>query len=426
MSDWFYKQGERVLGPVTRAELDFLANTGRITAATPVRVDSADKWTIYAGGERRANVNRKKASVGSIDSASKTETVSKPEDVSVVVATEDVILSESAGDVAHSREAPDQRTRNATIGAAATLMLTLLMLILFRDQIPTGADTDSAGQGVTASSLQGLTSDSEQATDSVSDNFDKPAVDTTAATTAAQPAAAANDQNAPITSVATGGSGLGNNPASQSAANSADSSTTDSQAPPQQLRESDIGQPLASNAVGDSRSRFTIEAPGEAKFFGLSASGRRFSFVVDRSSSMAGTPLLRAKEELMKCIRSLPRHVEVQVVFFDSFAAAAPGGFKLLSHRRIDELQKWVDLIAPGGGTNVDAGMKMVLSGGQKPDAVFLLTDGEFDAGSPAFIRQLNKSQSVQINTVALVSDAGAPLLKQIARENNGDYRFVP
>jgi hypothetical protein len=85
-----------------------------------------------------------------------------------------------------------------------------------------------------------------------------------------------------------------------------------------------------------------------------------------------------------------------------------------------------VETIAPAGGTNVDGGMLAAFAGRQKPDAIFLLTDGGFEGSSPDFIRQLNNSLNVQINTVALISDAGAPLLKQIARENNGDYRFVP
>lgn len=418
MSNWYYKQGDQELGPVTQAELGFLASTGRITNSTPVRSGSGHSWQPFAPKGANRNVVK--------NSSLKTSTENGHNDGTVATLDQLTNSMVAAAAVAEQNESwskmdADHRTRNAVIGAVAMMLLVLLLAVLFWDRLPSGAGIDSAGQAVAGNSSGDDAGDSTQHSDQENDSTGGAGASATATNqpiATSEPPATADDADSK--SVANVG-------ASQTSDDSAAGNTTNSPTPPQPLPESHIGQPNASPVVaGDPRSKFTIEAPGEARFFGLSASGRRFSFVVDRSGSMSGPPLQRAKEELMKCIRSLPQHVEVQVVFFDSVATVAPGDFEKLSRRRVDELQKWVETIAPAGGTNVDGGMLAAFAGRQKPDAIFLLTDGGFEGSSPDFIRQLNNSLNVQINTVALISDAGAPLLKQIARENNGDYRFVP
>jgi len=40
-------------------------------------------------------------------------------------------------------------------------------------------------------------------------------------------------------------------------------------------------------------------------------------------------------------------------------------------------------------------------------------------------IRRANPQKKVRINTLALMDQRGEPVLKQIANENDGTYRFV-
>jgi len=422
MSDWFYKQQDKEFGPVTRAELDFLASIGRIQAATLVRDGARGTWQPFAPKRRR----KKQQSDGIASSRAAPSNISLDSESPASEANSDIsadanAASEKRPGNEHAvedlpEEGADNRTRNAVIGAVALLLSGVLLVLLLWDQLPSGAGTDPAGTSV-ANDFSGIDAgDPNQHSDQkANDSAVGDASDSRGPAPAAQPPQPTDVEAAP-----TGSSGAS---VAEATANASAEATGEAR----DKLEFEVSEMPANTVVaGDPQSRFTIEAPGEARFFGLTASGRRFSFVVDRSASMAGVPLRRAKEELMKCIRSLPRHVEVQVVFFDNVAEEAPGGFRRLTRRGIDSLQDWVDRVAEGGGTEVNTGMQMAFSSGEEPDAIFLLTDGEFAAGSPAFIRKLNASNKVQVNTVALVSDAGAPLLKQIAKDNRGDYRFVP
>ena len=64
-----------------------------------------------------------------------------------------------------------------------------------------------------------------------------------------------------------------------------------------------------------------------------------------------------------------------------------------------------------------------------KPEAIFLLTDGEFDSSDLAMLRDEitagNKESLTQINTIAFASENDVQSLQTIAQENNGIYRRV-
>jgi hypothetical protein len=173
--------------------------------------------------------------------------------------------------------------------------------------------------------------------------------------------------------------------------------------------------------------RFAISAPGETTFFGLRGQGRRFSWVVDCSDSMQGPPLERARQELLNSLRKLPQGLEFQVIFFDDLPYSYPaGGFAEMDPTSLAEAAAFISGIQGGGGTNVMQAMRQVFSQRTRPDTAFLLTDGEFDPDAPDFIQSRNRGAKVRINTVAFVNRAGEPLLRRIASENRGDFRFVP
>jgi Mg-chelatase subunit ChlD len=425
MADWFYRQKDKIVGPVTRQELDFLVSTGRVKSSTEVRSGAKGRWHTLAktltsqSGNKTVAQARASAASPSLEVA---DVVGATALQSEAMAPDNLTSQQAAS-------ADDPTKRQAVVGVVVAIML-LIGLWLMWDRVNEGGYPDGlgdqgiagteeeAGSGATPAETSKTASTAEQSNEST-------------ATTSIETETTAVDETQKGTAAAVPGSGS----QMTDAASSSDTGNKQSQ---QQAASSDAAIPeksqLATETIsgqdatvpGDPLSKFTISAPGEATFFGLRASGRRFVFVVDRSGSMAGEPLQRAKEELMKCIRHLPQHVEVHVVFFDDLALPEPGGYRKLHRRNVESIQKWVDRISEGGGTNVNAGMKCVFSRRQLPDAIFLLTDGEFDTDTPQFVRQLNPDGNVTINTVALVSNGGEYLLKQIARENKGDYRFVP
>ena len=64
---------------------------------------------------------------------------------------------------------------------------------------------------------------------------------------------------------------------------------------------------------------------------------------------------------------------------------------------------------------------------GKHAQLVYLLTDGEFD---PEIVKQIETMQSrlstkIKINTIGFIYRSGERILKQIAEQNGGVYKFV-
>jgi hypothetical protein len=74
------------------------------------------------------------------------------------------------------------------------------------------------------------------------------------------------------------------------------------------------------------------------------------------------------------------------------------------------------------GGTNPASALTFALN--LTPETIFLLSDGEIDSKILSLLRQQN-SQQTQIHTVGFLDRSGEALLKQIAADHRGEYRFI-
>lgn len=164
-----------------------------------------------------------------------------------------------------------------------------------------------------------------------------------------------------------------------------------------------------------------------ATFFGVKATGRNFVFVVDTSGSMTRNDrYLRCRQELLRSIGALKVGQKYFVVFFNHTTFAMPE-HKLVEARpaQITKTQDWCKLALPAGGTEPWDGVAMALR--MKPDAIYLLTDGDFD---PAVVDRINVAQpqtkKIPIHTICFESISGAVLLEAIAKITNGTYLYVP
>lgn len=218
--------------------------------------------------------------------------------------------------------------------------------------------------------------------------------------------------------------------------NQSGSSATPGDGPPAPPPEAVTVRPLAtapSAAPGDSADEIGGGSggggsPGTSEFFGVKAKGTRFVYIVDCSSSMSGPPFQKACAELIASIEDLTPRQQFFVMFFASstFAQFHPAEENELiraSKANKERLQEWVKSRAPGGGTY--PGDALIRGLDLKPDAIFLLTDGAFSSAIVDKVRDYNKKRII-IHAIAFTNLSGAPLLQQIAKENNGTYRFVP
>jgi hypothetical protein len=177
------------------------------------------------------------------------------------------------------------------------------------------------------------------------------------------------------------------------------------------------GEPVAGGAGGG------LAGMGHS-FFGLEAAGDRVVFVVDISGSMNGRRFFRARNELRQSIESLRENQQFYVIFFNDSALPMPTERLLPATRdNINQTLDWLKYVECGGGTNPLPGLLLALQ--LRPDAIYLLTDGKFDPQIVWEVAQAEPPVPIPIYTISFASRTAEKLLKAIANETGGTYRYV-
>ncbi len=172
----------------------------------------------------------------------------------------------------------------------------------------------------------------------------------------------------------------------------------------------------------DNKTTTTGDANSAIEFFGVGASGSRIVYVIDMSGSMAGYRFNRAREELLNSIWALNRNQFFCVLFFHS-EMVAPMGTKL---ERADsaakkKTRKQILSVEAFDGTDPTNAIRTAI--GLQPDVIYVLSDGEFDAGMAEAVTEMNHQTGIVINTIGFQIDSMS--LRQIAEDNRGEYRWV-
>jgi len=168
------------------------------------------------------------------------------------------------------------------------------------------------------------------------------------------------------------------------------------------------------------------EVDDSIAFFGTKSKGTRFVFIIDKSGSMTGRRFSDAQLELIKTLRSLPPKAFFMIYFFNATSEGMPVANLLpATPHNIEWAVKWVSSRSPGGGT--DPRQSLAYTFQIQPHTIWLLSDGKFKEPQMV-IRQIdmaNRFRSVRVNTLAFHDRAGEVVLQQIAKANDGTYRFV-
>jgi len=174
---------------------------------------------------------------------------------------------------------------------------------------------------------------------------------------------------------------------------------------------------------------------GAASFFGVEARGTRFAYICDISGSMdagVGTASTRRidilKAELGKSVEALLENAHFFVSLFSS--SATPMGGRMEWIAATDAGKTWsrrtVPLIAAEGSTEPMPAFKMVYTLRPKPDAIYFMTDGEFNPDYAAQIARLNAEYRIPIHCITFVSREGETTMRKIAADSGGTYTHVP
>ncbi|MEM6472724.1 MAG: hypothetical protein AAF802_24395 [Planctomycetota bacterium] len=175
----------------------------------------------------------------------------------------------------------------------------------------------------------------------------------------------------------------------------------------------------------------------EARMFGVSGSGNRFVYVLDRSDSMngfGGLPLATAKAELIRSLRSLTRGQEFQVIFYNENAKPfRVGGAPLATisggSAEVDRAERYVASIRAFGGTKHMGALKMALR--MSPDVIFFLTDAHIPRLSVTELQEVQRRAEQAGASIHAIefgtrpSGAADSFLRDLAAMNNGQYQYV-
>ena len=166
---------------------------------------------------------------------------------------------------------------------------------------------------------------------------------------------------------------------------------------------------------------------GETKFMGAKAEGRTFIYIVDCSGSMKGSKLDETKTELMASIRMLTsRQQKFFVFFYDNTTYPWPGpqSLRYAIQKNIDDCETWARSITGGGGTEPTDALLAAI--GMNPDVIFFMSDGLFDEKVCDKVRVARGNKLIAIHTISFIDKSGESVMRRIAEENRGAYRFEP
>ncbi len=151
---------------------------------------------------------------------------------------------------------------------------------------------------------------------------------------------------------------------------------------------------------------------------------RKIVFLVDRSGSM-GDSIEFVKEELKTTIEELRDDSEFHVIFYSSGQPVEMSTRRLVpaTERNKGLAFEFIDGIIAQGETDPSKAIERAFAVG--PDLVYLLTDGEFDRAIVDLVKRLNVGDKVTVHTIGFIYRTGEEVLKKIAGDNGGKYKFV-
>jgi len=164
--------------------------------------------------------------------------------------------------------------------------------------------------------------------------------------------------------------------------------------------------------------------------FGNSGNARKIAFVCDASGSML-QKFDALKRELSKTVRQLRPSQSFSVIFFqEQSCKSLDQNLVIAKPDTKRQADQFLDTIVPRAETNPLPALELAFK--QKPDLIYLLTDGDFPDNNAVLklIQQLDKDGKVKINTIAFVNEKDKDtdfmaLLQKIAKDTGGVYRFV-
>jgi hypothetical protein len=194
----------------------------------------------------------------------------------------------------------------------------------------------------------------------------------------------------------------------------------------------------------DSSETTPIEEPNSAEgasFFGTSAQGNQFVYLVDISPSMNigrgrgasdVSRLIRALAELRASTERLSGSQSFYVILFNGQTrqmfdepSVAPRALPATPENK-RRLNDWLSTVRTADSTDPRRALQIALN--MRPSAVFLLSDGIFDVPEKTIldIIERHNRDRTPIHTIAYEDERSCRTMLRIADFTGGEYQFVP
>ena len=150
----------------------------------------------------------------------------------------------------------------------------------------------------------------------------------------------------------------------------------------------------------------------------------RIVYVMDHSGSMVCS-IDYVQYELKHSIARLNKTDQFHVIFYSSGPPVEMPTRRLIeaTERNKHLAFEFIDGIIAQGETDPSEALRRAFAEG--PDTILVLTDGEFDPQVARLVKDLNKDGKVKVHTYGFLYKTSEAILKQIAAENGGTYKFV-
>jgi hypothetical protein len=195
----------------------------------------------------------------------------------------------------------------------------------------------------------------------------------------------------------------------------------------------DVGAGDLSTETADGIDGSGAGSLGGASFFGLTAEGTRFAYLVDVSSSMRDDGKIQTTQrELSRSVEGLAENGEFLIVLYSDSANPLGGSrsYRDATDRNKASARRQIADIYPSGGTQPLPGFELIFNQRTKPDAIYFMTDGRFDTAVAGEVARMNRRFRIPVHTIlfgqpsssAVIRDQVRELMEQIARQSGGSF----
>ena len=176
----------------------------------------------------------------------------------------------------------------------------------------------------------------------------------------------------------------------------------------------------------DGRGHFALLIPSTLFRAGETRPARssRLVFVVDRSGSMGGEPMIQARRAIEACLGTMAPGDQFGIVAFDDRIESLSESMLDGSQRSREMARNFLNMVDARGGTELAAGfMAAAKMLGAEGGDVMVLTDGQV-SGTDAILATA-RSAGIRIHCLGIGSSSQDRFLTLLARETGGVSRFV-